>query len=281
MAILTHGSDLSLAPTITPVVQQVGGTVRAALERIARLGFENVQLDASLRGIRPRELDREGRRELFSAVRRRGLGVAGLELFIPRKHYLDPQHVDRAMSATIAAIELAADLGRVPLSLSLPVRKLADDSAELAGTIVEAADGHGVPIAVHGEDQLDALQGWIDAVDLPALGAAVDPAPLMARGHDPAVIAQRLGRRLTVGRLSDLERGLSDEQHEAGEGAGGGETIRCTPGAGELDLMAYRVALDLATSRPGPVVLDLRGLTDPIQAALNARHAWDNAAVSF
>ena len=276
MVILTHGSDLTLAPTLTPIVHQVGGTVRTALERVAKLGFQSVQLDATLRGIRPRELDRGGRRELTGTVRRRGLRISGLDLFIPRKHYLDAQQVDRAMSATVAAIELAADLGHVPLSLSLPVRKLSED---LTGAIVDAADGHGVRLAVHGEDRLEALQTWLDAVDLPALGAALDPAALLAHGHDPAALAQRLGRRLTVARLSDLERGLSEEEHESGET--GGETVRCTPGAGELDLLAYRVALDLATSRAGPVVLELRGLNDPLQAAVDARQAWENAAVSF
>lgn len=276
MAILTHGSDLSLAPTLTPVVQATGGTVRSALERVARMGFETVQLDAALRGIRPRELNRAGRRELLSTVRRRGLRIGGLELLIPRKHYLDAHHVDRAMSATLGAIELAADLDRAPVSLSLPVRRM---PAELASTIAEAADGHGVPVAVHGEDQLEALQHWLEEVDLPVLGAAVDPAPLLSRGQDPAVVAQRLGGRLNVARLSDLERGMA-EGSESDEG-GGGETVRCVPGRGELDLMAYRVALDLASSRPGPVVLDLRGLSAPMRAATEAKRAWENAAISF
>lgn len=275
MVILTHGSDLTLAPTIAPVVHQGDGTVRTAMARLARQGFPAVQLDATLRGIRPRELDRNARRELAGVARRRGLSVAGLDLFVPRKHYLDPERVDRALSATLGAIELAADLGRVPVSLTLPAVKLAEDQPELIETIVEMADGRGVGLAIHAEEQLESLQRWLDDIDVPSVGAGLDPAPLLARGHDPAVLAQRLGRRLTVGRLSDLERGAGHDDATVGE------TVRCVPGRGELDLTAYRVALDLASSRTGPVVLDLRGLTDPLTAANAGQRAWDDAAVSF
>ena len=277
MAILTHGSDLSLAPTLTPIVRQAGGTARAAMDRLAPAGFEAVQLDATLRGLRPRELDRGGRRELANAIRRRNLRLAGLDLFIPRKHYLDPQHVDRAMSATTGAIELAADLDRVPVSLTLPIKRL---PADLAEALVEAADGHSVRLAVHCEHEPTALHEWIESVDLPALGAAIDPATLLAQNADPSQWVQRFGHHLTVARLSDLERGVGDETEDT-EQPHAIDSVRCAVGQGELDVMAYRVSLDLATGRAGPVVLDLRGLTSPMQAAQSAKRAWDDAAVSF
>ena len=70
------------------------------------------------------------------------------------------------------------------------------------------------------------------------------------------------GKRLAVARLSDVTGGA----------------LRCAVGEGELELAAYRVAVDLAPSRAGPVVLDLRGVEDPIKAARAAAAAWDNAA---
>ncbi len=275
MAIVTHGSDLSLAPTITPIVRETGGSVRGALDRLARQGFPAVQLDATLRGIRPRELDRQARRELQAIARRRNLRISGLDLFIPRRHYIEADHMDRAMSATHAAIELAADLGKVPISLSLPTKRLAP---ELAEAIVEAADGHGVRVAVHDEDQLDALEQWVKAIDQPMLGAALDPAALLTRGYDPAEVAGRFGERLAVARLSDVERGLSGDDLEQGAR---GESVRCRLGRGELDLMRWRVMVDLASRRTGPVVLDLRGLTDPMGAAVEGKRAWENAAMSL
>ncbi|MEX1017712.1 MAG: TIM barrel protein [Phycisphaeraceae bacterium] len=275
MAILTHGSDLSLSPALGPLVRgagQASGAVRAAVEQLARQGFASVQLDATLPGLRPRELSSRGRRDLLALLGRRNVRPSGLDLFIPRKHYADDAQMDRAVAATVAAIELARDLGRLPVSLGLPVKRLPEP---VQTAIVEAADGQGVRLAVHAEDQLDALEQWVDAIGLPSVGVGLDPAALLARGHDPAAVAQRLGHRLAVARLSDVDRAADGDDDEE---AGAGETVRCPAGAGELDLIPYRVAVDLAGRRAGPVVLDLRGLARPFDAAAVGKRAWDDAA---
>ena len=160
MPILTHGSDLRLAPTLRPLVVATDGTVRAALDQVRKLGFPAVQLDATLAGIRPRELSPRARKDLAALFARNDVQIAGIDLFLPRAHYVDAQHLDRAVAATIGAIELAADLGRVTVSLSLPVSDLKDD---VKSALVEAADGHGVRLAVHAEDQPDELIKWLDA----------------------------------------------------------------------------------------------------------------------
>ena len=263
MKILTHGRDMSLAPTLTPIVRQRGHTMRGALDALAPGQFKAVQLDATLSGLRPRELDQRGRRDLLALLTRRDLRLAGLDLFFPRSHFQQSQHLDRAMTATLAAIGLAADLGRVPLSVALPVEDLNPD---VKSALVEAADGHSIRLAVHAEDQLDALGNWVEEVDLPALGFAIDPASLLAQGKDPVEIAQGLGKTISVARLSDLSSS---------------ETLRCFTGSGELDVIGFRVALDLATGRTGPVVLDLRGLDNPLGAATAACEAWHQAAFTI
>ena len=269
MAIVTHGSDLTLAPTLRPLIQAAGGTLRQALDRLAGRGVGPVQLDATLAGLRPRELDERARRELAALIRRRGAYPAGLDLFIPRKHYLEREHVDRAVAASVAAIELAADLGRLPVSLALPVASV-DESVRHA--LVEAADGRGVPLAVHGEDELDALQRWLDELDLPGIGAGVDPAAVLAGGGDPVQVVQRLAPRLVVARVSDVERGGDADDRTRSQ------AVRCRLGAGVLDVAAYRICVDLAERRVGPVVLELRGLAEPFAAVATAREAWDSAA---
>ena len=45
--------------------------------------------------------------------------------------------------------------------------------------------------------------------------------------------------------------------------------------------MSYRVSTDLAPGRLGPVVLDLRGLPDPVPAAREARRAWESVAATL
>ncbi len=262
MAILTHGSDLTLAATATPVVAQTDGTLRTALDRLAGAGFTAVQLDATLAGLRPRELTGRARKDLVALVARRGMRLAGLDLFLPRKHYVDPAHVDRAMAATLAAVELAADLGRVPVSLMLPVAEMGEDAK---GALVEAADGRGVTLAVQGEGQWEALAQWVEAVDMPVLGMAIDPAMLLTQQVDPVATVQRYSSRLRVARLSDQMTG---------------SVGRCGVGEGDLDVTAYRIAVDLATARVGPVVLDLRGLNEALADAATGRSAWEDAAFS-
>jgi len=267
MSVISHGSDLRLSPAIGGIIRRTGANLRRTLQRLASAGFATVQLDANVSGLRPRELTQSARRDLISLLRRYGASPAGIDLFIPRKHYLDPQLVDRAMTATTEAIAFAADLGRLPLSLTLPA---ADLPGELAQTLIAAADGCGVPLAVHSESQMAGLEQWIRTVDLPTLGAAVAPAALLSQGQDPAAVIQRLGDRLLVARLSDLQSGDSGDAAAAG--------VRCPVGQGDLDLPRYRVACDLAQQRIGPVILDLRGLSQPLAAATQAQQTWTDAA---
>ena len=278
MAILTHGSDLTLAPTLRPIARQFDGTVRSAIDRLAKAGFRSVQLDGTLPGIRPRDLDQRGRRDLLGVLTRHGMTLAGIDIFLPRRHFLEAEHIDRAMAASVAAINLAADLGRVPVSIGLPVKSLGDDARK---AIVEAADGHGVRLAIHAEDAIDELSAWVNRIDLHALGIGIDPASVLASGnagesgHDPVKLLHRLGKRVAVARLDDLAGAGSDASDDEGiRGAG----YRCLLGEGDLDVLSYRIALDLAVGRTGPVVLDLRGLENPLAGALAAQKTWEAAA---
>lgn len=261
MAILTHGGDLSLAPTLRPFVETADGTVRSGAAKIASLGFRSVQLDGTLAGIRPRELSGRARKDLVALLSRLSLGIAGVDLFIPPSHFSDDAQVDRALAALVAGIELAADFGRVPVSFALDISELRDDVVD---AIVEAADGHAVPLAVHHEQDVAALKQWLEKVDQNVIGAGLDPAAALARKGKAVNAAAALGKKLMVARLCDQVSG---------------DAVRCAVGRGDLELSGYRVALDLAAHRRGPVVLDVRGMTDPANAAAQAAKAWDEAAM--
>jgi len=103
MPILTHGSDLRLAPAIKPLIAVGDGTVRSAITWARKHDFQAIQLDATLPGIRPRELGKRARKDLTALLHRQDMLLAGLDLFIPRRHYLDSDHIDRAISATQAS----------------------------------------------------------------------------------------------------------------------------------------------------------------------------------
>lgn len=254
-------SNLALAPAVGFLVRRMDWSIAEAVEALVAAGFHAVQLDFTLPGIRPRELSRRGRQDLSATIRRRDAVVCGADFFIPRRHYLDTAHTDRAMLATLQAIELAADLGRIPLSVALPIREMA---ADLKEAIVSAAEVRDVRLAVHAEDQLEDLETWLRELDQPMIGAGLDPVPLLMRQVQPAQVVHRLAPWLFRPRLADVTSGPAPK--------------RCRPGQGELDLLTYRIALELAQGRTGPVVLDLAELEDPLAAARVIRETWESLA---
>ncbi|MCZ6445666.1 MAG: hypothetical protein O6758_05720 [Planctomycetota bacterium] len=240
-----HG-DLPLAPTLAPL----GDRPRAALDRLAAMGFRHVQLSAMQPGLRPRDLDRSGRRDLGVCLGRLELTAAGVDLWIPQTHFVEPDHVDRAVAAVLSAIELAGDLDRCPLSFALP-----DENEQgMVGPIVEAitdyAVRHGVQLADHA----------VPPVSRDYIGVGIDPPSWLGLGEDPAAAASTNATRLVSARLCDLltcgMRGPIGETH-----------------GGRLDVLAYKVAI--ATSGYSrPVVVDARQWSDPWLGLEQTTHAW-------
>jgi sugar phosphate isomerase/epimerase len=262
MAILTHGSDLRLAPTIRPLVQAGDGTVRGAIRSLRESGFSAIQLDATMTGIRPRELSKRARQDLSALLIRHDMQLAGLDFFIPLKHFTEAEYVDQAIARAAASIELAADLGRLPLSMALPIDQIGRD---VIGALIESADAHGIKLAIHAEDQIEELAQWLSELGQPAVGAGVDPAALLARKLNPVSVVHENSKQISVARLSDLTD----------------SALRCAVGQGSLDVGGYRISLDLAVARTGPVVLDLRGLESPVVASAQGAKAWESQAFSI
>lgn len=223
--------------------------VRGLIDLAATRGFRAVQLSAASAGMRPRELDRSGRRDLVAALRRRGLALSGLDLWIPREHLLESATSDRALEAIGEAVDLASELAGlcglvaragtvIALSVALPAELGVGARAELE----RRAEVAGVALADH-------TPGADAGGPTPPLPrhVGVDPAALLGLKRDPGAEVSRLGKRLAAARLSDLS--------DLG--------MRVAPGerGGRLDLLSYGVALATA-SYSSPVPIDLRGVAD-------------------
>jgi sugar phosphate isomerase/epimerase len=247
-------SSLELAVTIAPLPTPP----RQAFDRLREMGFRHVQLSATQPGLRPRELDRSARRDLLAVLRRRELSVSGVDLWIGPGDFLNPAKVDRAVAAVIEAIELAADLGRCPVSLTLPGREADSDREKPAlepvmAALIKAAQSRDVPLADHA----------IPVVEREYIGVGIDPAAWLARDEDPASAVSRHADRLVSLRLCDLLtsglRGpIGDEQE------------------GRLDVLAYKVAAGLANALR-PVVVDVRQWTDPWAGLKQTLEMWRKA----
>jgi len=241
---------------------------REAIRWAVRVGFAWVQPDAGGRGLRPRDLDRSARRDVAALLRRCGLSLSGLDLWIPPEHFNDPATCDRALAASLAAIDLLADLARLAepgpgsggqsaggpvLSLTLPE----NPSPAVEAALRERGGEAGVRIADHAWP----IQRVHDDDD--SITHGVDPARILLGGSDPAALVARLGPSLGSVRLSDAD-----------------SVARVTPlsASGRLDGLGFVAALSGAAYRR-PVVLDLRGVaTDPGLAAPAAHEAWARLA---
>ena len=203
----------------------------------------------------PVDLDRSARRDLAALLRRTQLRFTGLDLWIPSEHFVDSARVQRATEATMAAIDLAADLARLvesPRGGLVGIALPAAVPPALVQTLCAYAESRGVDLADHTvrDTRPDAR-----------LGVGLDPAGLLLAGQDPVALAARWGTAVQCARLSDA----SAVGRVAVAGAGS-----------RLDVRAYRATLDvLGYSRN--VVVDVRGVRDQVQALMRAREVWDPA----
>lgn len=252
---MSGGDGVSQPGWLAPTLASLPGAPRSVLNRLAEERYRAVQLDATQPGMRPRELDQSARRDLLATLRRKELAPAGIDLWIPPGHFNDPATMDRAIDATCEAIQLAHDLGGCPISLTLPdVEAPAAD--EVIAILGAEATRFAVDLADHQTEESGSPEEWV--------GLGIDPAAVIAAGHDPAKLVMAAGDRLRAARLCDLtETGL--------RGPVG------LP-AGRLDVLAYRVALDITGFR-GPVVLDCRQWAQPWEGLYASRRLWEQLSV--
>jgi hypothetical protein len=190
-----------------------------------------------------------------SLLRRLELECTGLDFLIPSGHYIDPARADRAAGAAMAAIELAADLGRASLtvefSAALTGSNRDDPSRALLDAIIAHAERFGVALANLGSVAAP-IDGLGIALDLPGLAAQRSLTSAVAALKTAAIVSVRCsgvtetGARVPFGRDSRIDPA---------------ECQLAIAGAG------YQRA----------VVLDARGWADPLAGLEQSAAAWSAA----
>ena len=244
-----------LSATLGSLVE-AGLAVEEALVRLSGLGYRACQWPGTAPGCRAKDLDRSGRRGVAAALRKRELGLSGIDLWIPPAHFLDPTTVDRAVAAVGEAVGLASELAlgladssrpRPAVGVLLPIESdLMKDAAlvarlhEVVAELARVSAREGIPVADHSTDA--------PARTAAGLAIGLDPVAELAAGRDPAVAAMRAGASLASARLADLSRsGLRLPPLE--------------PREARLDVDAYLAALDVGGYRR-ELVVDARQWRD-------------------
>jgi sugar phosphate isomerase/epimerase len=171
---------LSLALTGLPI-PDARERITSAAEAAARAEIPALHLDATLPGIRPRELDRSARRDLLAIVKRHNVSLTGCDLFIPPTHFTSPQHQQRAADAVRQAIGLAAELRSLGAAAAMvcietaasPSTEPTLDAAALLIDLAAHARDHGVTLCDCTSDSSPLARG-------------LDLAAVLARNEDPA-----------------------------------------------------------------------------------------------
>ncbi|MEM0983261.1 MAG: hypothetical protein AAGI17_04855 [Planctomycetota bacterium] len=244
--------------TTTPLAVSIAGltgqpgtlSAPARLDWAAQLGPRAVALDASLPGMRPRELGESARRDLAAALKRRELDLAGIDLWIPASHFASSENADRAISAVGETLTLAADLVRQLGKSSRPIVSVHLPGSESVRESLRAvADRVGATLADHAWPPIEREFGF-------------DPAAVLGAGGDPIDEAGARSAGIIAARLSDLSAGS-----------------RALPGedGGRVDAGAYQAVLSLAKSI-AHAVIDLRGVEQPTARAKGLIERWRSPA---
>jgi hypothetical protein len=218
---------------------------RQIIEWGAGAGFRGILLDCARTGIRPRDLDRSARRGIASLFRRLELHLAGAELWIPHEHYASSTNSERALGATLSAIDLLAELASLvetdrTLTLTLPV----DGAQEAVNEIAEAANRAEIRVA-------NATWPHREKAGSIPIGLAIDPRAMSRAGVDPIGIITANQTPPTAARWAFASRRPEEM----------------------LDPLGYASALSVVGFQ-GNVALDLRDANEPQGEASVALARW-------
>ena len=278
---LFTGKNLSLAPTVGAVIRRRNVSLLGGVKLLTGLGFEFVQLDLHLSGIRPWELDARGRKDLLGKVGRCGAMISGLDYFQSGDAFLSSDRIDQTMARLIEAIGFARDLGGAELSICLPLEGMSD---EISGVIGEAAERYGTRVITHYEGDMARHVAWLKDLGCGFVRGGMDAGACMGFGQKADQAVHLYKALLGGGRLSDgfLNTGGGAGGSDGGSGGGGGGSRgRVCVGEGDLDVRGYRMGLEFSDGFVGPVVLSLNGLDDPLRGGEMGLRQWEAAGAIF
>jgi L-ribulose-5-phosphate 3-epimerase len=241
-------------------LESLGLPFRQALPMAARLGVAGVQFDA-VGDLRPDQLSATGRREITHLLRSHGVELTALGC--PMRRGLDiPENLDARITFLQQALTLSFELGARRLLIEAGEIPEKDDDPrrqtlrESLSALAIYTDRVGSTLALEiGAEPPDRLDGFLQSLNLHAVGVNFDPANLLIRGYDPVAAVAVLKQWIFHANAHDARRG------------GAGQLARSVPlGGGDVDWMALLGTLSANDYRGWLVVKT----DDPDTAAIEA-----------
>ncbi|HZW33282.1 MAG TPA: sugar phosphate isomerase/epimerase family protein [Isosphaeraceae bacterium] len=164
--------------------------VRDQIHEAARLGAKGVVLDA-IGDLAPHRLGETGRREVRHILRTVELSLIAVSL-PTRRPFDTTDQLDERIRRADSAFAMAYELGTTLVLARVGAVPPKDEAVrgEVFTTAVRElgrrADHRGVRLAIEtGAEPGETLRSFLEALDVPALGASIDPASWLQAGIDP------------------------------------------------------------------------------------------------
>lgn len=258
-------------------------SIEETIDRIARLGYEGLELLADVPHAWPVGLLEERKQSILRRLQERGLGVANVNGFMMnavadvRQPYWHPSWIEpdphyRAVRRehTKRALRLAAQLGAPsvqtepggPLESGQSWKRAADLFYQELMPCVEVAEVVGVSLLIEPEPGLmietfEQYLEFADRIDSPSLGLNFDIGHAFCVGQEPELWVPRMAAHTRHYHLEDI---AATRRHE-----------HLIPGRGAIDLAAVLRAIR-ATDYQGWITVELYPyIADPDQAGLEAK----------
>ena len=213
---------------------------KEGIQRAASLGYDAVELDATVGDVDLANLSRTGARHLRRLVDGLGLELAVLGGRLGGAGLGDSARVERCIEKTAQILELAATL-RVPVvttHLGLvpgdPKDLQRESIVQAVRHLGERADATGTLLAVQtAENSPTVLRALLDEIDCPMVRVCYDPGWQLAHGRDPIAGIGELSDAIVSSYLRDVTAGTADAA---------GREVRM--GSGQVDFLKVLAALE-------------------------------------
>lgn len=226
-------------PELAICLDDLGMSVKAAMERARGLGFVVLDMSATEGPISPGELSRTGQRHLLKHLSDLGLRLGSLRGPVDAAGYADRASGERRLDTMRSIIGLAAGLGVGVASTRLggPVESGDESGAARMGealvVLADEADRAGVMLAVETAGiGASALAKLLAEINCPLVTSCCDSGAMLMQGDDPHGVGATLAGRVGLVRARDAVGPSA--------GAAGYEVAQ---GEGQLEIPAFLAAL--------------------------------------
>ncbi len=241
-------------------VEPLGLDLRTTAKSAQKWGFGGLAIGIGHQEIHAKTFGQTAQRHFKQILSSHGLLLGALRVGVGKAGAFDSATSQKLLDDALTACEMAHRLQISVISIYIGEpkddQKIAGDVAEIFQRLAEHADRTGV-IAALSCGQSPWLLNLLSSMDAPSLAANLDSARVVAGGGSPREAAEMLAGRIALWTCTDALRN--------------GSNVQMTPlGSGQAESREVVTILQ-DQDFTGPIIIDVRDLPHPAQAAEQAR----------